>query len=131
MISHFFPQVPFAQVVGAKKGVPNKPNPQSALQKLAQDIWVWSRRECIFLGDTKVDMETAVGAGMFPVGVLWGFRDREGTEWGRGQAPAGSPLGSGGVAGLTRPSLIQSVAEQPPGDDHGDHPDHRHGPIQG
>ncbi|MCF8041628.1 MAG: HAD family hydrolase [Desulfarculaceae bacterium] len=75
MISHFFPQVPFAQVVGAKKGVPNKPNPQSA-QKLAQDIGL-EPEKCIFLGDTKVDMETAVGAGMFPVGVLWGFRDEK------------------------------------------------------
>lgn len=75
MISHFFPQVPFAEVVGAKKDVPNKPNPQSAL-KLAQDIGL-EPEQCIFLGDTRVDMETAVGAGMFPVGVLWGFRDRE------------------------------------------------------
>ena len=75
MISHFFPQVPFAQVVGAKKGVPNKPNPQSALQ-LAQDLSL-KPQECIFLGDTKVDMETAVEAGMFPVGVLWGFRDEK------------------------------------------------------
>ena len=75
MISHFFPQVPFAQVVGAKKDVPNKPNPQSALQ-LAQDIGL-EPEQCIFLGDTKVDMATAVGAGMFPVGVLWGFRDQQ------------------------------------------------------
>ena len=29
----------------------------------------------LYLGDTAVDMQTAVAAGMFPVGVLWGFRD--------------------------------------------------------
>ena len=28
----------------------------------------------LYLGDTNTDMQTAVAAGMFPVGVLWGFR---------------------------------------------------------
>ena len=30
--------------------------------------------EFIFLGDTGTDMKTAVAAGCFPVGALWGFR---------------------------------------------------------
>jgi len=29
------------------------------------------------LGDTGIDMRTAIAAQMFAVGVLWGFRDRE------------------------------------------------------
>jgi len=28
----------------------------------------------LYLGDTSIDMKTAVAAGMFPVGALWGFR---------------------------------------------------------
>jgi phosphoglycolate phosphatase len=28
----------------------------------------------IFIGDTSIDMRTARAAGMFPLGVLWGFR---------------------------------------------------------
>ncbi|MFN2419846.1 MAG: HAD family hydrolase, partial [Gemmatimonadota bacterium] len=32
---------------------------------------------CLYLGDTSTDMETAVAAGMVPIGALWGFRDRE------------------------------------------------------
>jgi len=28
----------------------------------------------LYLGDSAVDMQTAVAAGMFPTGVLWGFR---------------------------------------------------------
>lgn len=28
-----------------------------------------------YIGDSGVDMHTAVRAGMVPVGVLWGFRD--------------------------------------------------------
>ncbi|MDP6295316.1 MAG: HAD hydrolase-like protein, partial [SAR324 cluster bacterium] len=31
----------------------------------------------LYLGDTATDMKTAVSAGCFPVGVLWGFRTEE------------------------------------------------------
>jgi phosphoglycolate phosphatase len=33
--------------------------------------------EIFYLGDTNIDMKTAVAAGMFPVGVLWGFRTKD------------------------------------------------------
>lgn len=33
-----------------------------------------SPSDFLYLGDTAVDMKTAVSAGMFPIGVLWGFR---------------------------------------------------------
>ena len=33
--------------------------------------------EFLYLGDTGIDMQTAIQAGMFPVGALWGFRPRE------------------------------------------------------
>jgi len=36
-----------------------------------------SPAEILYLGDTRIDMETANSAGMFPAGVLWGFRDKE------------------------------------------------------
>jgi phosphoglycolate phosphatase len=29
------------------------------------------------MGDTSIDMQTATAAGMFPIGVLWGFRHAE------------------------------------------------------
>ena len=32
--------------------------------------------ECLYLGDTNTDMDTGRSAGMHPIGVLWGFRDR-------------------------------------------------------
>jgi phosphoglycolate phosphatase len=35
---------------------------------------------CLYVGDTSIDMETALRAGMYPVGVLWGFRSREELE---------------------------------------------------
>ena len=33
-------------------------------------------REWLYLGDTNTDMQTATAAGMIPVGVLWGFREK-------------------------------------------------------
>jgi phosphoglycolate phosphatase len=31
----------------------------------------------LYLGDTSTDMQTAVSAGMFPVGCIWGYRTAE------------------------------------------------------
>jgi phosphoglycolate phosphatase len=65
----------FVAVSGARDDLPRKPDPTGALQvarQLEQDpanIW--------YLGDTDTDMATAVNARMRPVGVLWGFRERE------------------------------------------------------
>lgn len=64
---------PFAAVRGALPGGPLKPDPAAALE-IAAGLGV-SPASCIFLGDTKIDMMTAVAAGMVPVGALWGFRD--------------------------------------------------------
>ena len=33
-----------------------------------------SKDECIFIGDSSVDMQTAKNSGAYAVGVLWGFR---------------------------------------------------------
>ena len=39
-----------------------------------------SPADCIYVGDTNTDMKTGKNAGMFTIGVLWGFRDREELE---------------------------------------------------
>jgi phosphoglycolate phosphatase len=62
----------FLKVVGSRPDVPKKPNPAAALA-IARDLGV-APEKCIYFGDTAIDMKTAVAAGMFPVGVLWGFR---------------------------------------------------------
>lgn len=36
-----------------------------------------STEEFIYLGDSGIDMKTALAAGMYPVGALWGFRTKE------------------------------------------------------
>ena len=63
----------FDAVVGARPEVPKKPDPAMALA-IARDVAVPPAR-ILYLGDSGTDMRTAVSAGMFPVGALWGFRD--------------------------------------------------------
>lgn len=60
---------------GAKKNIPIKPAPDGAL-KIAEELRL-TPEECIFIGDTYVDITTGKNAGMKTIGVLWGFRDEE------------------------------------------------------
>lgn len=48
--------------------------------------------ECIYIGDTNTDMKTGKNAGLFTVGVTWGFRDYEELKKGNPQAIIDSPL---------------------------------------
>ena len=65
----------FEEVLGDRPGFPKKPNPATPLE-IASHLGV-KPDEVAYLGDTSVDMETAVHAGILPVGVLWGFRPEE------------------------------------------------------
>jgi phosphoglycolate phosphatase len=72
-VREFFPGQPFVHVRGARPEVQNKPHPAGALA-LAAELGL-SPGAIAFVGDSATDMKTARGAGMLPVGVLWGFRD--------------------------------------------------------
>jgi len=65
----------FQSVWGVKDAYPKKPDPTCALE-IAQELGVGAAN-VYFVGDSGSDMETAVRAGMIPVGVLWGFRNKE------------------------------------------------------
>jgi phosphoglycolate phosphatase len=69
---HFFAHGSFDAVRGAREGVPRKPHPQAGFE-LAAELGL-SLDECAYVGDSGLDMEFAVNTGMFPLGVLWGFR---------------------------------------------------------
>ena len=64
----------FDAVHGVIDGMPTKPNPFTTLE-IAKKLGV-KPSECLFLGDTNVDIFTAKNAKMTSVGVLWGFRTR-------------------------------------------------------
>ena len=66
---------PFVAVYGERAGHAPKPHPGTA-REIAGKLGYADDR-VLFVGDSDIDMQTAVAAGMEPVGVTWGFRTRE------------------------------------------------------
>lgn len=71
-VQHFFPEIHFDEVLGAVEGSPKKPDPACALQ-IATRLG-WEPEKTLYVGDTPIDMSTAIHAGMKAIGVSWGFR---------------------------------------------------------
>lgn len=65
----------FDVVIGQSNEIRRKPAPDGPL-KAAEEFGV-RPEECMYIGDTKTDMLTGKAAGMYTVGVLWGFRDQK------------------------------------------------------
>ncbi len=65
----------FDLVYGKRDGFPTKPNPALTL-KLIDELG-FKPCECVLIGDSGMDVATAVNVGCKGVGVLWGFRNRE------------------------------------------------------
>ncbi len=80
----------FVAVRGQQTDVPRKPDPTSA-QQLADELGV-PVEHIHFVGDTRIDMQTASRAGMVPVGALWGYRDRAELEAAGARYVVESPL---------------------------------------
>lgn len=70
-----FPSIKFATVLGQRDGIPHKPEPHGALEiaKMAGH----TPQDCIVIGDSTMDLETARRAGMRAIAVTWGYHDRE------------------------------------------------------
>lgn len=74
LAERFFPGI-FTAVAGNRAEFPRKPEPHAP-------CWLAGQLnalpcECFFVGDSGVDMQTGVRAGMHPCGVTWGFRSAE------------------------------------------------------
>lgn len=65
----------FNLVWGQRDGVPAKPDPTLTL--LALKELGLNPNDCAFVGDSSNDVLTGVNAGLYPVGVTWGFRSKE------------------------------------------------------
>ena len=65
----------FEEVLGAQPSIPRKPDPAGALL-ISRQCGV-RPEEFLYLGDSNTDMQTAVNAGMYPVGALWGFQEAD------------------------------------------------------
>ena len=87
----------FDVVIGQRNGAPPKPDPAGALE-VAKRLNI-PPADFLYIGDSGVDMKTAVASGMFPVGVLWGFRSM------------GELKDNGSLALVDRPSEILSLLD--------------------
>jgi phosphoglycolate phosphatase len=74
-VNHFLADHPFDHVFGQREGVPRKPDPTAA-NEIKSSLSL-TGEQCLYVGDTATDMQTAVGSEMIAVGVEWGFRPRE------------------------------------------------------
>jgi len=96
-VARLLPRWRFQAVLGAGGSLPKKPDPAGALA-IAARLGL-APAPILYLGDTNTDMQTAVSAGMFPAGALWGFR------------PASELLASGARALLERPPDLLPIVD--------------------
>lgn len=64
----------FDHVQGQTDRIPIKPDP-SGVYEILKEFGV-KKEECLYFGDTNTDMMTGHNAGLYTVGVTWGFRPR-------------------------------------------------------
>lgn len=74
LIAHYFPGIRFVAVFGQHEGVKVKPDP-AVVHDILQIAGV-SKDEVLYVGDSGVDMQTAIHSGVTSCGVTWGFRPR-------------------------------------------------------
>lgn len=75
LIKHFFPQIQFAAILGQREGVPIKPDP-TIINDILKVTGI-KHDNTLYIGDSGVDMQTALNANVKSIGVTWGFRTKE------------------------------------------------------
>ena len=75
LVHHFFPTIRFAAIYGQREDVPIKPAPD-IVYDILRDTGI-AKEATLYVGDSGVDMQTAMNAGVESVGVTWGFRSEE------------------------------------------------------
>ncbi len=74
LIAHFFPQIHFSTILGQRENFPIKPDP-AIVDEIIKHTDV-KKEETLYIGDSGVDVETALNAGVNLAAVLWGFRPK-------------------------------------------------------
>lgn len=95
VIHQVFGEEIFDWVQGQTEELPRKPDPKGALYT-AQMLKA-EPKNCLYVGDTGTDMKTGTAAGMYTVGVLWGFRGREELEADGAMTVIGDPRDLSGI----------------------------------
>lgn len=68
----------FDIIFGHREGYKAKPDPAAVLEVIRE--FGFTKEECLYVGDSNVDIKTAKNSGLKSVGVLWGFRSKEELE---------------------------------------------------
>ncbi len=71
LCEHYFSGI-FDAAVGERSGVKRKPAPDAVYEILR--LLGAEKADCVFIGDSDVDILTAQNAGIPAIGVTWGFR---------------------------------------------------------
>ena len=74
IVNHLFPGK-FMYVFGNTVYQPKKPHP--CLVQLAMQLMESQKNETLMIGDSNVDIETAINAKIKSIGCEWGFRGKE------------------------------------------------------
>lgn len=74
IVEKLFPDY-FDLCVGHQPGSISKPDPQALLQ-LAEKLG-YAKEACVYVGDTDIDVKTAVSAKVFSIAALWGYQDED------------------------------------------------------
>ncbi len=72
IVESLFEEKAFSEIIG-QNSLPVKPNPAST--QLMLKLLGVKPSECLFVGDSDVDIITAKNAGVLSVGVSWGYRN--------------------------------------------------------
>lgn len=75
VVKEIFGENLFDWVQGQTPQVPRKPKPDGIYVIL--NDWGMEKEDCLYVGDSEVDMQTGTYAGVKTVGVTWGFRKKE------------------------------------------------------
>lgn len=78
LVKRYFPAIHFTAVFGQRDGFPAKPNP-GILEEIISIAGV-DKSEVLYVGDSGVDVATAINAKVAFTGVLWGFRPQKELE---------------------------------------------------
>lgn len=75
IIDTVFPKGTFDYVMGKRKDMERKPNP-AGVYLIMKELSI-EPEDCLYVGDTNTDMLTGKNAGLYTIGVNWGFRDED------------------------------------------------------
>lgn len=76
LAERFFGRYDFVRILGQREGQPIKPDP-AIVSEIMAAVPGTDVSEVVYCGDSDVDMQTGINAGVRTVGVTWGFRTRE------------------------------------------------------